>query len=103
MEGMCPGSFEECSRPDGVVYYWFSKHGVLFPVLDLDASTSNCRPSAYKLPQVLHCSLRGISISQLCLISIRLSFDVIFGTKFSSSGVRRVYLCDTKAKFPVKV
>ena len=46
MEGMCPGSFEECSCPDGVVYYRFAKHGVLFPVLDLDASTSNCKPSA---------------------------------------------------------
>lgn len=42
------------------------------------------------------CGLRGMSISQLCLISIRSSLELIFGKYFSSSRVRSVYVCDAK-------
>ena len=47
MESVGPGSFEQCSRSDGIVYYWLTEHWVLFPVFDLDAATSDCVSLAY--------------------------------------------------------
>lgn len=96
MESVRPRSFEKRPRSNGIVDDGFPKHWMLFPVGDCYTTTSNCRQSARPVPQILRQSLRGINISQLCRTAIRLSLDVMSGTNFFSSGVSRVYLCDTE-------
>lgn len=100
---MCPRGFKYRSGSDGIVGYGITKERVFLVIWDQDTSTAHCFKvylvSKLKcLSKDLHglVDKRGINRSQFFRTSILLSFEVIFGTYLSSSGLRYVYVWDTE-------